>query len=135
MPDLRKALAAETASVDALAPGETRGAQGQVTMIENTVDPTTGMVLVRATMDNQDELLWPGTLVNTQVVLRQEKAVTLPSQAIQVGQNGPYVFVVENGVAKMRPVTVDRTVDMQSVVDEGPFGRRDRRARRPVDPG
>ena len=132
LPDLRKALAAETATVDALAPGETRAAHGQVTMIENTVDPTTGMVLVRATMDNNDELLWPGTLVNTQVMLRQEKAVTLPSQAIQVGQNGPYVFVVENGVAKVRPVTVDRTVDMQSVIGEGTDGRRDRRARRSI---
>jgi hypothetical protein len=43
----------------------------------------------------------------------------LPSQAIQVGQTGPYVFVVENGVAKVRPVTVDRTVDMQTVVSKG----------------
>jgi RND family efflux transporter MFP subunit len=122
LPDLRKALAAETATVDALAPGESRTAQGQVTMIENTVDPATGMVLVRATMDNKDELLWPGTLVNTQVVLRQEKAVTLPSQTIQVGQSGPYVFVVENGVARLRPVTVERTVDMQSVISKGLSG-------------
>ena len=122
LPDLRKALAAETATVEALAPGETRAAQGQVSMIDNTVDPTTGMVLVRASMDNNDELLWPGTLVNTQVVLRQEKVVTLPSQAVQVGQNGPYVFVIENGVAKLRPVTVDRTVDMQSVVTKGLTG-------------
>ena len=45
LPDLRKALAAETATVDALPPGETRAAPGQVTMIENTVDPSTGMVL------------------------------------------------------------------------------------------
>ncbi len=122
LPDLRKALAAETATVDAVAPGESRAAQGQVSMIENSVDPTTGMVLVRATMDNNDELLWPGTLVNTQVVLRQEKAVMLPSQAVQVGQNGAYVFVVENGVAKLRPVTIDRTVDMQSVITNGLTG-------------
>src|SRR5690606_29375814 len=65
LPDLRKAIAAETATVEAMPPGETRVAQGQVTMIENTVDPSTGMVLVRATMENKDELLWPGTLVNT----------------------------------------------------------------------
>jgi RND family efflux transporter MFP subunit len=122
LPDLRKAIAAETATVDATIPGDDRIAQGQVTMIENTVDPTTGMVLVRATMDNKDELLWPGTLVSTQLVLRQEKAVTLPSQAVQVGQNGAYVFVVENGVARVRPITVDRTVDMQSVVSKGLTG-------------
>jgi RND family efflux transporter MFP subunit len=122
LPDLRKALAAETATVDAVPPGDTRAAHGQVTMIENTVDAATGMVLVRATMDNADELLWPGTLVNTKVILRNEKAVIVPSPAVQVSQNGPYVFVVENGVAKMRSVTVDRTVDMQSVITKGLTG-------------
>jgi RND family efflux transporter MFP subunit len=88
-------------------------------MIENTVDPATGMVLVRATMNNKDELLWPGTLVNTQVVLRNEKAVTVPSPVVQVSQTGSYVFVIEDGVAKVRNVTVDRTVDMQSVISKG----------------
>ena len=122
LPDLRKALAAETASVEALAPGETRAAYGQVTMIENTVDPSTGMVLVRATMENSDELLWPGTLVNTQVILRSEKAVVVPSPAVQVSQSGPYVFVVENGVAKVRSIAVSRTVDMQSVITKGLSG-------------
>jgi RND family efflux transporter MFP subunit len=119
LPDLRKALAAETATVEALPPGETRAATGQVTMIENTVDPSTGMVLVRATMDNNDELLWPGTLVNTQVILRNEKAVVVPSPVVQVSQAGPFVFVVENGVAKVRNVTVERTVDMHSVISKG----------------
>ncbi|HWV54056.1 efflux RND transporter periplasmic adaptor subunit [Pseudorhodoplanes sp.] len=119
LPELRKALAAETATVEARAPGETRVADGQVTMIENTVDAATGMAIVRATMDNKDEVLWPGTLVNTQVILRNEKAVLVPSPAVQVSQNGPYVFVVENGVAKIRPVTVERTVDMQSVISKG----------------
>ena len=52
LPDLRQALAAETATVEAIIPGETRRATGQVTMIENTVDPATGMVTVRATMPN-----------------------------------------------------------------------------------
>jgi multidrug efflux system membrane fusion protein len=119
LPDLRKALAAESATVEATAPGDDRIARGHVTMIENTVDPATGMVLVRATMDNKDEVLWPGTLVNTQVILRNEKAVTVPSAAVQVSQNGSYVFVVEDGVARVRPVTVDRTIDMQSVISKG----------------
>jgi RND family efflux transporter MFP subunit len=119
LPDLRKALSAETATVEAIAPGENRAAKGQVTMIENTIDPATGMVLVRATMDNDDELLWPGTLVNTQVILRNEQAVVVPSSAVQVSQRGPYVFVVENGVAKVRDVAVERTVDMQSVITRG----------------
>lgn len=119
LPDLRKALAAETASVEAAAPGETRRAIGQVTMIENTVDAATGMVMVRATMDNKDELLWPGTLVNTQVTLRVEKAIVVPSAAIQVSQSGNFVFVVKDGVAKVRPVEVTRTVENLSVIGKG----------------
>jgi multidrug efflux system membrane fusion protein len=117
--DLRKALAAETASVDAAAPGETRMSVGQVTMIENTVDATTGMVMVRATMDNKDELLWPGTLVNTQITLRVEKAVVVPSTAIQVSQTGSFVFVVKDGIARVRPVDVSRTVENNSVIGKG----------------
>lgn len=119
LPDLRKALAAETATVEAMAPGETRPSSGQVTMIENTVDATTGMVMVRATMDNRDELLWPGTLVNTQVTLRVEKAVVVPSAAVQVSQSGSFVFVVKDGIARVRPVEVARTVDNQTVIGKG----------------
>lgn len=117
--DLRMALAAETATVDAAAPGESKRSKGQVTMIENTVDATTGMVMVRATMENKDELLWPGTLVNTQVTLRVEKAVVVPSTAVQVSQTGSFVFVVKDGIAKVRPVEVTRTVENQSVIGKG----------------
>jgi membrane fusion protein, multidrug efflux system len=117
--DLRKALAAETASVEAAAPGESRPSSGQVTMIENTVDAATGMVMVRATMENKDERLWPGTLVNTQVTLRVERVVVVPSTAIQVSQSGSFVFVVKDGIAKVRPVEVTRTVDNRSVIGKG----------------
>lgn len=119
LPDLRKALAAETATVDAAAPGESKPSGGQVTMIENTVDAATGMVMVRATMENKDERLWPGTLVNTQVTLRVEKAIVVPSTAVQVSQSGSFVFVVKDGIAKVRSVEVVRTVDNRSVIGKG----------------
>jgi multidrug efflux system membrane fusion protein len=119
LPDLRKALASETATVEASIPGDSQRATGQVTMIENTVDAATGMVMVRATMDNKDELLWPGTLVNTQVTLRVERSVVVPSAAIQVGQAGSFVFVVKDGVARVQPVQVSRTVENQSVIGKG----------------
>ncbi|MGB2597112.1 MAG: efflux RND transporter periplasmic adaptor subunit, partial [Pseudolabrys sp.] len=61
LPDIRKAIAAETATVEAIIPGDDKRASGQVTMIENSVDSATGMAMVRATMPNKDELLWPGT--------------------------------------------------------------------------
>ena len=69
LPDIRKALAAETATVEAIIPGDQKRASGQVTMIENTVDPATGMATIRATMPNEDEVLWPGTLVTTELTL------------------------------------------------------------------
>jgi multidrug efflux system membrane fusion protein len=119
LPDLRAALANESANIDAIVPGDPRAARGQVTMIENTVDPTTGTVPVRATMPNTDEILWPGTLVTVRLNFRDEDAVLVPSVAVQVGQEGPYVFVVKDGVAKVQPVTVARTLDSESVLQSG----------------
>ena len=119
LPDLRQALANETASIKAIIPGETRQAEGQVTMIENTVDPVTGTVLVRATMPNNDELLWPGTLVTAQLTFRAEEAVTVPGPAVQVSQTGSYVFVVKDGVATVQPVKVARVIDGETVLASG----------------
>jgi RND family efflux transporter MFP subunit len=117
--DVRLAMAEGSASVSVAIPGETKRAAGQVTMIENTVDPTTGMVMVRATMPNQDETLWPGTLVTANLQLRTEDAVVVPSLAVQTGQSGTYVFVIKNNVAEVRPVKVARTVEGESVIASG----------------
>jgi RND family efflux transporter MFP subunit len=119
LPVLRQALANETATIEAIVPGETRRASGQVTMIENTVDMATGTVPVRATMPNMDELLWPGTLVTVQLTFREEEAVTVPSIALQVSQSGSFVFVVKDGIAKVQPVKVARAMDAQSILEAG----------------
>ena len=122
LPDLRRALAEKSATISALIPGDTRRAEGQVTMIENTVDVATGTVPVRATMPNTDEMLWPGTLVNVQLTFREEEAVTVPQTAIQVSQTGTYVFVVKNNVATVKPVQVARVQDRESVLESGLAG-------------
>jgi RND family efflux transporter MFP subunit len=119
LPDLRQALANESATVEAIIPGEPRRASGQVTMIENSVDAPTGTVPVRATMPNTDELLWPGTLVTVQLTFREEAAVIVPSTAVQVSQTGTYVFVVDNDVATVRPVQVARVLGNESVLASG----------------
>ena len=119
LPELRLSLQNESATIEALIPGDTRRGSGQVTMVENTVDSPTGTVPVRATMPNTDELLWPGTLVTVQLTFREEEAVVVPSTAIQISQTGTYVFTVENGVAKLRPVKVTRVLDDQSVLESG----------------
>ena len=119
LPDIRKAIAAETATVEAIIPGEDKRASGQVTMIENTVDMATGMATVRATMPNKDELLWPGTLVTTDMTLRSEDGIVVPSNAVQVSQTGTFVFVIKDGVAQKQDVKVERQVGAESVIASG----------------
>src|SRR3974390_1002370 len=119
LPEIRQALAAETATIEAAIPGEQKHAVGQVTMIENTVDQATGMATIRATMPNENEVLWPGTLVTTELTLRVEDAVVVPSNAVQVSQTGNFVFVINDNVANVQPVTVERTVGSQSVISKG----------------
>ncbi len=119
LPEIRQALAAETATIEAVVPGEQKRANGQVTMIENTIDPTTGMATIRATMPNEHEVLWPGTLVTAELTLRIEQAVVVPSNAVQVSQTGNFVFVINDAVAKVQPVTVERTVGGLSVIGKG----------------
>lgn len=117
--DIRKALAAETATLEATVPGSNARESGQVTMIENSVDAATGMATVRATMPNKSEELWPGTLVTTDLTLRDENAVVVPSTAIQVSQAGTFLFVVKDNVAVVQPVTVSRTLSGESVLELG----------------
>jgi RND family efflux transporter MFP subunit len=120
LPELRLAVDNETASIDAIVPGDQRHAKGQVTMIENTVDATTGTVPVRATMPNQEEVLWPGTLVQVGLTFREEMAVVVPSAAIQVNQTGTYVYVVDKqNVATVRQVKVARRLEGEAVLESG----------------
>jgi RND family efflux transporter MFP subunit len=119
LPELRQAITNETASIQAVVPGDSRTASGQVTMIENTVDTATGTVPVRATMPNTDELLWPGTLVQVRLIFREEETVVVPSAAIQVAQSGPFVFVVKDGVANVQAVTIARVLDNQTALSGG----------------
>src|SRR6202040_1080691 len=92
---------------------------GRVAMVENTVDPATGMATVRAAMPNGDELLWPGTLVNVQTTVRTEDAVIVASNAVQVSQQGPFVFVARDHSATGTPVKVARLLAADTVIEFG----------------
>jgi RND family efflux transporter MFP subunit len=120
--DLRDSMAKGVSGVTATIPGHQRSETGKVAMVENTVDATTGMVTVRGIMGNENETLWPGTLVTTKLVIRSEDAIVVPTVAVQRSQSGNFVFVVEGGVAKVKPVTVDRTSQGMSVISEGLAG-------------
>ena len=123
--DLRDAMAAGVSRVIATIPGHQRSEDGKVAMVENTVDATTGMVTVRGVMNNENETLWPGTLVTTKLIIRSEDAVTVPTAAVQRSQNGNYVFVALDGKAHVQPVDVSRTFQGKSVIAKGLSGGED----------
>jgi membrane fusion protein, multidrug efflux system len=120
--DVRNALAAETASVEAIVAGDKRRPSGLLTMIENTVDPTTGMITMRATFDNADQVLWPGALATMRLTLRYEEGVIVPTAAVLTGQAGPYVYVVKDKTAHVQHVTVARTNENETVISDGLAG-------------
>ena len=101
LPDVRAAIAAETASLEAVVPGSDARETGQITMVENTVDPATGMVTIRATMPNSKEVLWPGTLVNTVLTLRADER-RHGSGGCAPGQPGRHVRVRGQGRCGVR---------------------------------
>jgi multidrug efflux system membrane fusion protein len=122
LPAIRAAMADGTSSFEAMAEQESRPSRGEVSMVENVIDPTTGLATVRATMPNEEELLWPGSIVTARLTLSMEDAVVVPSLAVQVSQAGNYVYVVENAVAVVRPVKVSRSTGDEMVIRSGLSG-------------
>jgi multidrug efflux system membrane fusion protein len=81
--------------VEAMLDGGQRRAVGSLTFLNNTVDPSTGTIQLKATFANTDNALWPGQFVDVALTLVTEDAVLVPAQAVQAGQQGPFVFVVK----------------------------------------
>ena len=123
--DLRDAMKDGQSSVTATIPGNGKSETGKIAMVENTVDAITGMVTVRGIMANDNELLWPGILVNTTLTVRTENAVIVPSVGVQRSQTGNFVFVIRDGKAQVQPVTIGRTFRGFSVIDSGLEGGED----------
>jgi membrane fusion protein, multidrug efflux system len=94
---------------------------GVLSLIDNQIDPTTGTIHCKATFGNSKQTLWPGQFVSLRIVLAtQQNALTIPSAAVQQGNNGDYVFVVKkDNTAELRPVTVASNENDVSVVSHG----------------
>jgi RND family efflux transporter MFP subunit len=123
--DLRDAMATGGSRVIATIPGHQRSEDGKVAMVENSVDATTGMVTVRGIMNNENETLWPGILVNTKLVIRTEEAVIVPTAAVQRSQSGNFVFIMKDGKAHVQLVNVSRTFAGMSAIATGLSGGED----------
>jgi multidrug efflux system membrane fusion protein len=95
--------------------------RGVLTFVDNAVNSTTGTILLKATFDNKDETLWPGSFAMATVTLGEIRDATVaPSQAVQRGQQGQYVFVVkQDGTVESRPVTVSLQDERQAVIEKG----------------
>jgi multidrug efflux system membrane fusion protein len=112
---IKRYRAAGDLPVEAQVTGQAAGVvRGRLTFMNNTVDPSTGTIQLKATFENTENALWPGQFVNVALTLtRQVGAVLVPSQAVQTGQKGQYVFVVK----------ADQTVEARPVVSGAPDGR------------
>ena len=107
-----------TATYDGLQ-GPTPG--GELTLVDNAVDPATGTIQLKGTFANENSVLWPGQFVTVELVLKElPRAVVVPSQAVQTGQDGDYVFVVKpEGTVEMRPVKIGADYQGDIVVNDG----------------
>jgi multidrug efflux system membrane fusion protein len=122
LPDVRKYMAAGPLMVEVLPTdaGQKR-VEGKLIFIDNAVDPTTGTIRLRAQFDNVDAALWPGQFVNVSVRLyEQADALIVPSQAVQSGPDGQYVYIVGGDMlAELRRITVQRTDGERAIVAKG----------------
>src|SRR6266404_5675816 len=124
VPAIRQRAGQELKAIAMPARDSASTVQGVLSFVDNQVDTSTGTVLLKARFQNRDGNLWPGEFVRITLVLgMQNDAVVVPSQAVMQGQQGTYVFVVNNdGTAATQPVTVERTLDSLSVVAGVPAG-------------
>jgi multidrug efflux system membrane fusion protein len=119
--DLRAAQAAGRLPVNVAIPDQRTPITGMLTFFDNQVDAATGTIALKATFANDDTKLWPGQFVNVTLTLGVEtNAVVAPNAAIQIGQNGPYVFVIkDDSTVELRLVRTSRAVGNRTVVAEG----------------
>jgi membrane fusion protein, multidrug efflux system len=101
--------------------GDTQPEVGYLTFVNNAIDTTTGTVTLKGTFANSDHRLWPGQFSTVSLRLAEEEnAIVVPSQAVQNGQSGDFIFVVDSNMdAEQRPVKVGRTVGPDTVILSG----------------
>ena len=121
LPDIKRYMAAGKLKVEAVIPNTETKVGGELTFIDNTVNTATGTIMLKATFPNKDRTLWPGQFVDVVLTLTtQPNAVVVPSQAVQTGQAGSYVFIVKPDLTvELRQVASGRTYDGEVVIEKG----------------
>lgn len=118
---IKKSMSRSRLRVKATPPGSTTPETGFLTFVNNTVDTTTGTIQLMATFPNRNHRLWPGQFSNIVLNLgQQQNVLVVPSQSVQMGQQGDYVFVVKsNKTVDVRQVKVGQTVNNQTEIVQG----------------
>src|SRR5262245_43809133 len=107
---------AVTASADKDATPST----GTLKVINNAVDPNTGTIRLKAAFDNADGRLWPGQFLNVVLTLDTQTATVAPSEAVQAGQQGSFIYVVKTDqTVEPRPVSVGQTISGKVIIEKG----------------
>ena len=122
LPAIRRELGRKPLKVETSFTGMTGPpARGELTFVDNTVDTTTGTIQLKATFANEDNVLWPGQFVQVVLTLSElSNAIVVPAQAVQTGQNGQYVYVVDKDqTVEERPVTIGVGYNGETVVQSG----------------
>ncbi len=122
LPEIQKEMSKHTLKVSVTFQNmDVQPPQGELTFINNTVNESTGTIDLMATFPNENNALWPGQFVNVTLTLSDlTKAVVVPSQAVQTGQNGEYIYVVKpDKTVEEQPVTIGITYQSETVVQSG----------------
>jgi len=115
---IKRFMARSRLGVEATPPGDSAAEKGLLTFVNNTVDASTGTIHLLASFPNTDQRLWPGQFSNVLLRLNKEQNVlVVPSQAVQTGQQGDYVFVTKPDMTvDVRQVKVGQSVNNQTQV-------------------
>jgi membrane fusion protein, multidrug efflux system len=122
LPDVRRSMSERTPPVEVSIPGQQDALEkGALSFIDNSVDMKTGTIELKGLFSNKDGKLWPGQFVDANLILEERPGtVVVPSQAIQTGADGSYVFVVDHEMkVQSRAVVVGSSDDGQTVVERG----------------
>ena len=121
LPEIRRYQQAGKLRVEAVPQDSRLAEEGTMTFVDNAVDTATGTIKLKATFANTHRQLWPGQFVNITLTLgTQPDAIVVPTEAVQNGPQGPYVFIIRpDQTVEMRQVTIARTLGGDTIIGQG----------------
>jgi multidrug efflux system membrane fusion protein len=121
LPRVKQYSYAKKLEVNAFLPGEEQLEKGELTFVDNAIDKATGTITLKGTFANKEKRLLPGQFVDVTLMLTiKPDAILVPSQGVEQGQAGQYVYVIgRDSTAEMRPVTIGPVINGETVILKG----------------